>query len=950
MNNPDTRPLPERDQTLDIILHEPGFARMFMVLGYFGLLTGMLITLFNLSTPGVGLKPGGILLMAQALATLAFTRRGKLKWAAVLICWIGIVAILPSAYTTLGLLSLSWALAPLLILCGSWLLSKRMGYWLAFVAASMALFFYGLHKTGHVFTHVYPPENMLMIMLSVVFVATLIGRTGSDAFQRKFDQLRESRHKLARSEMQLFALFDSTEDLIWSVEPDTFRLVKFNAAFAAYFGQEGAVRIEANMSPTELLADRPRASHWEALYRRALDTGRYSIEDSPGQDGQTFLLTFNPIGEGMGIAVFARNITEQLQLEAVRENEYAFQNQLIESIPGIFYVFDADGRFLMWNKNLLDLLGVTAHELARYRVPDFIPLDQQVRVGQAIDHVFSTGNSVVEADILSGTGNAIPHLLTGYRLDWHGQLSLLGIGLDISERKAAEQALTRYQTELEQQVETRTRELTLAKQQADSANQAKGSFLANMSHEIRTPLTAIVGFSESLLQDTLSDAEREQATRTVIRNGQHLLGLISDILDFSKIEAGHLEIEPTTFDLADFLADLQALAQAQAQARQITFSLHLLSPLPVSIRTDVTRARQILINLLGNAVKFTPANGRVRLIVSYDPATALLLFTVQDTGIGIEQDAARELFKPFVQADVSTTRRFGGTGLGLSISRELARLLGGDIRIFSIKSLGSLFMVSLSAGQPDAIRLTDQPAEALKRATTSERTVMIPRLSGHILVAEDTPDTQQLISLLLRRTGVRFTVVSNGQEALGAIQVAEFDLLLIDMQMPVMGGLEACSLIRLTGFAEPVIALTANATEADKAEARAAGCDDFLTKPIDQATFYATLERYLPTSHERLQRLIQPAQHNLQDDPEYQALKAAFLQELPERLSSIGAAATAQDWAGLSSQLHQLKGIAGSYGFPDISRLTGQMEQRLRDGDYRQVSTDLTELDRLGIR
>jgi CheY-like chemotaxis protein len=179
--------------------------------------------------------------------------------------------------------------------------------------------------------------------------------------------------------------------------------------------------------------------------------------------------------------------------------------------------------------------------------------------------------------------------------------------------------------------------------------------------------------------------------------------------------------------------------------------------------------------------------------------------------------------------------------------------------------------------------------------------------------------------------------------------VAEFDLLLIDMQMPVMGGLEACSLIRLTGFAEPVIALTANATEADKAEAKAAGCDDFLTKPIDQATFYATLERYLPTNPERQQRLIQPAQHNLQDDPEYQALKAAFLQELPERLAGIRAAATAQDWTGLGSQLHQLKGIAGSYGFPDISRLTGQMEQRLRDGDYRQVSTDLTELDRLGI-
>lgn len=936
-----------KNQNIDIILYEPGFTRMFEWLAYIALAVGVISIFFGLATAGTGVKPGAILVIIQSLAILTMIRVGKLKWAAVFVSWFGTLSVLPAAYFTLGLTSIHWGVVPMLILCGSWLLGKRTGLWLAVTAAGFAVVLYILHKSGHTFSHTYPPEVSLATVLALLTMAVVMGGAGAEAFERKFKQLQESRQRLVRSEAQLFALFDSTEDLIWSVEADTYSLVKFNAALSDYFYTERGIDIESGMTPDELFGDEVRARDWKALCQRAINEGRCSGEMALTDADQTFHLTFNRImeqGTPLGVAVFAKNITEQIQNEEMRVNEYAFQNQLIESIPGIFYLFDSDGRFLMWNKNLLTVLGVTSHELVKRHPLDFIPADQQDQVRHTIAQVFREGASHVEADLLNGSGRRIPYLLSGYRLEWRGSASLLGVGLDISERKAAEQVQARHQAELENQVTERTRELSLAKNQADVANQAKSSFLANMSHEIRTPLTAIVGFSESLLQQELTGDERDQAIQTVIRNGRHLQGLISNILDFSKIEAGRLEIEHTVFDLAAFLADILSLGQAQARIRQIEFSVHLLSPLPIRVRSDLTRIRQILINLIGNALKFTHTGGRVRLLVSYDPANTLLLFTVQDSGIGIEDESVRELFKPFVQADVSTTRRFGGTGLGLSISRELARLLGGDIQVFSIKSLGSLFTVSLSAGQPDEIELTHEPEVRMVQAAAPERNNEIPRLAGHILVAEDTPDTQQLITLLLRRTGIRFTLVNNGQEALGAVQVAEFDLVLIDMQMPIMGGLEAVSLIRLTGFVQPIIALTANATEAYRAEARAAGCDDFLTKPIDQTAFFSALERYLPDKKSMSAHEDQAATGSLYEDPRYLSLKAAFIEELPGRLSGIAAASDQQNWDELGFKLHQLKGIAGSFGFPELSRMAGQIEFGLQNQEYQLVAAAVKTL------
>jgi PAS domain S-box-containing protein len=736
---------------LDSVLSDPGLPGMFYQTGGLILVTGVILTGFNLVTPGAGLKPGGLVIMSMGVIMLLLTWHKRIKWAATLLCWLGVLSVLPLAYTTTGLQSTVWAMGYLFIFAGTWLLGKRTGYLMAGLSLVYSLLLYLLHRSGHSFDYIYPLENLLAIAVSMITNTLIMGVHMNDAFQRKFRQLHDSRLERAASEAELFSLIDSTHDLVWSVSADSFRLVKFNRAIAGFFRHRHGIELRSGMVPADYLPDDALTHRWISLYRQASIKEVYSLQQEIFADGRIFRVTFNPLlkaGRLHGLSVFASDITGEINLHRVQDEQNAFEHQLIESIPGILYVFDQQGRYLKWNNNLLTELGITADALLQRQPLDTIAPAQRESVAEAMERVFTEGSHCIEAEVLTWRG-PVPYLLTGYRLDWQGSVALLGVGLDISERKAAEQAQTRYQAELERQVEDRTRELLLAKKQADVANQAKSGFLANMSHEIRTSLTAIVGFSESLLQQSLSDGEREQAIQTVIRNGRHLQGLITNILDFSKIEAGRLEIEYTLFELEGFLADIEVLAQAQAQTRDLRFSIHLLPPLPVKVRSDPTRLRQILINLLGNAIKFTLPSGQVRLLISYDQANALLLFTVQDSGIGMKPEAVQDLFKPFTQADASTTRRFGGTGLGLSISRELARLLGGDIEVSSIVALGSLFMVRLPVGVSDNVYLTDHPELKPRQPATDHHTVAVPRLYGHVLVAEDTADTRQLISLLL---------------------------------------------------------------------------------------------------------------------------------------------------------------------------------------------------------
>jgi len=409
--------------------------------------------------------------------------------------------------------------------------------------------------------------------------------------------------------------------------------------------------------------------------------------------------------------------------------------------------------------------------------------------------------------------------------------------------------------ELEQRVDQRTRELEQTMHAAEAANQAKSEFLANMSHEIRTPMTAILGFTDMMRHGSVDRADLTNAMEAIDRNGKHLLSVINDILDLSKIEAGRMGVEQIDADPRQIIEDVASMMRVRAEAKGIAFNTEFIGPLPRSIRTDPTRLRQILVNLVGNAVKFTETGG-VRLIgrLIGSPDNARLRLEVIDTGIGLTDEQLDEIFEPFSQADATTSRRFGGTGLGLTISRRLAGMLGGEISARSAPGEGSAFTLSLQLGPRDQLDLVevnraghsagDPPRREADSASDSPPA---PTRTGRILLAEDGVDNQRLIRLILTKAGHAVTVAGNGRAAVEAARAADppFDLILMDMQMPELDGYAATRKLREAAFDRPIIALTAHAMQGDRAKCLDAGCDDYATKPVDRAKLLAMIERYL---------------------------------------------------------------------------------------------------------
>jgi len=404
-------------------------------------------------------------------------------------------------------------------------------------------------------------------------------------------------------------------------------------------------------------------------------------------------------------------------------------------------------------------------------------------------------------------------------------------------------------------------ELRKAKDAAESASQAKSEFLANMSHELRTPMTAILGYLDLIAEDELlASAPRGESVREQIdvvrRNGHALLDIINDILDWSKIEAGRQDVEVVSASLQRLVAEVESLLRVRAHARQLTFEVQWSAPLPQTIRTDPTRVRQILVNLIGNALKFTERGGVrlcIRLLSPPAAAEPQLEFGVFDTGIGMTPEELARLFRPFTQADTSVRRRFGGTGLGLAIARRLARLLGGDITVESTPGRGSVFRLRIPTGplewRPLRASGDDEPC-ASHTSRPATPLVALPPLHGQVLLAEDGPDNQRLIASVLRKAGATVTVVENGRLAVEAARAAEaagrpFDVILMDMQMPELDGYGATRELRRGGYARPIIALTAHAMADDRAKCLAAGCDAYARKPIDRVALLELLRRYL---------------------------------------------------------------------------------------------------------
>jgi len=398
-------------------------------------------------------------------------------------------------------------------------------------------------------------------------------------------------------------------------------------------------------------------------------------------------------------------------------------------------------------------------------------------------------------------------------------------------------------------------DLILAREAAEESNRSKSEFLANMSHEIRTPMTAILGFADILLnEDGLEFApkQRVDSFRTIQRNGNYLLEIINDILDLSKIESNKIEIEQLEFSPCEILAGVLSLMQVRAMAKGLSLNLEYEGAIPHKIQSDPTRLRQILINLVGNAVKFTEVGSvvlKVRLLDADSPDPKLQMDVV-DCGIGMTEKQIEKLFQPFVQADSSTTRKFGGTGLGLTISKRLAEMLGGTIQVYSTSGEGSTFSVTLPTGSLDGVNMIESPSEAGTLNLQEDRSAFQDiQLDCRVLLAEDGPDNQRLISFVLNKAGAEVTIAENGQIA-HDLALAErdkgtpFDVILMDMQMPVLDGYGAAHQLREACYSGPIIALTAHAMTSDRKKCLDAGCNDYTTKPIDRMKLIELVHEY----------------------------------------------------------------------------------------------------------
>ena len=408
---------------------------------------------------------------------------------------------------------------------------------------------------------------------------------------------------------------------------------------------------------------------------------------------------------------------------------------------------------------------------------------------------------------------------------------MLGTMADISARKEAE------------------KQLIAARKSADNANRSKSEFLANMSHEIRTPVTSILGYSELLSSPGLNAEEMNSHVSTIQSSAHHLLTIINDVLDLSKIEAGKMTLEFRQVFPVQLIAEVLSSLEPQALAKNLIIKAQSIGPIPRVIVSDAVRLRQILINLLGNAIKFTDS-GSVNLTVRIAPKSAdgidRLAFDVTDTGIGMDPDQLAGLFQPFMQADASTTRRFGGTGLGLSICRRMARLLDGDISVTSELGLGSTFSVSVAMGSLGEAELLESASFQLAASDAGLEKVVAGdlRLNGRFLLAEDNPVNRWFLETILRRAGATIDVAENGVSVLEKVSasmerngdsdssIRGYDLILMDMQMPVLDGYEATRRLREQGYKGPILALTAHAMAEDRKKCLEAGCSDYATKPI----------------------------------------------------------------------------------------------------------------------
>lgn len=501
-------------------------------------------------------------------------------------------------------------------------------------------------------------------------------------------------------------------------------------------------------------------------------------------------------------------------------------------------------------------------------------------------------------------------------------------------------------------------------QELRDASEAKSRFLANTSHEIRTPLNAIVGFVDLLRRggETLNLEDRKDYLDTVHSSSLHLLTLINDILDLSKIEAGQIIYEKAAFAPHQVIASVTSMMRPRCIEKGIRLDYTWDSKVPDRIISDEARFRQLLLNLVSNSVKFTE-HGSVTIKATLHEETELLTVAVSDTGIGIAKEQLEMIFSPFVQADTSVTRRFGGTGLGLAICRHIAEGLGGTISVESEPGQGSTFTATIRTGSLAGVSKKDRPIADISIIPSADSKVDSSRIGFdklppcHILVVDDGETNRKLIRLLLTRAGATVQTADNGLEAVQIAREIQFDVILMDMQMPIMDGYAATSTLRKEGHTIPIIALTAHAMRGDDDQCFQAGCTGYLSKPLNSEQLLTTLKEILvplsDTSENSGSRdLSQPPLKSALpiEDPEFAEIVSEFIDQYSLKMASMLKAADRHDFRQLRQLGHWLKGAGGMAGFPILNEAGKRLEESALANDLEAVKQILELLGSISSR
>ncbi|WP_435628480.1 PAS domain S-box protein [Candidatus Ferrigenium straubiae] len=649
---------------------------------------------------------------------------------------------------------------------------------------------------------------------------------------------------------------------------------------------------------------------------------------------------FDEAGKPLYLIGVSTDITERKRAEEMMRRH----KLVIETAMDGFWMVDMAGNLRGANEAYAKMTGYTVDELLTMHI-------SQLDVGEkSAEEVAAHGKKIIaqgfdqfEARHRRKDGQEIDvEIFARFMPETQTFFAFLR---DITERKRVERELRELNEQLEERVAQRTLELTQAKQLAESANRTKGEFLANMSHEIRTPMNSILGMANLALNNEADPKSREYLEKIRL-SGEHLLGIIDDILDFSRLDAGKLKIDAVDFDLPRVLENINNLVAGKVAAKELELVFDTDDGLCINLRGDPLRLAQIVANYVDNAVKFTE-KGRVVIRtrkIEEDETSCLLRFEVQDSGIGMSEAEQARLFQPFQQVDASATRRYGGTGLGLAICKQLAGMMqDGEVGVESATGQGSTFWFSVRLGK------TGQPC----RAGGENKVRVPPAISGaRVLLVENNLFNQQVAREFLVNAGATVCVAQNGKEALDLLQKENFDCVLMDLQMPVLDGLETTRLIRANPvFARmPVIAMTASVSERDRERCLAAGMNDFISKPFKPGLFYAVIAGCLSgQASDSAMQASAAVKASGTGDPgviDFQVLAELtggsklkmrefafkFMASVRRDMAAVEAALERKDFAALGALGHHIGAparMAGATGFADLCRV---LEQDCRKG------------------